>query len=75
MSVRIQFDIEESQLERMIPYISNEKYRHVFAHKALSEWLNRQEGRDKRVKDQNDEKLKAHVLSVINEMKKEGLIK
>jgi len=45
---RIQFDISEEELQRMIPYILKAKNRHVFAEKALSEWINRQEGRNRR---------------------------
>ncbi len=47
---RIQFDITEEELQRMLPFILKEKNRHVFAEKALSEWINRQEGRKKRKK-------------------------
>ncbi len=48
MGVRIQFDITDKELERMLPFILKEKNRHVFAEKALSEWINRQEGRNRR---------------------------
>ena len=50
---RIQFDISDKELQRLEKYIPNPKYRHGFAHKALMEWINRQEGRDKRVKKQD----------------------
>ena len=50
MSYRIQFDINEDQLSRMLPFILKEKNRHVFAEKALNEWINRQEGRVRRSK-------------------------
>ncbi len=46
--IRIQFDISQEELDRMIPFILKEKNRHVFAEKALSEWINRQEGRNRR---------------------------
>ena len=46
--IRIQFDISQEELNRMIPFILKEKNRHVFAEKALSEWINRQEGRNRR---------------------------
>ena len=45
---RIQFDISDEELKRMLPFILKEKNRHVFAEKALSEWINRQEGRNRR---------------------------
>jgi len=48
MAYRIQFDIEEDELERMMPYILKAKNRHTFAEKALNEWINRQEGRNRR---------------------------
>ena len=48
--MRIQFDIPEEEENRLKPYILGEKTRHVFAHKALIEWISRQEGNDKRRK-------------------------
>jgi len=48
--MRIQFDISEKEADRLKPFILNEKHRHVFAHKALIEWISRQEGNDKRRK-------------------------
>ena len=45
MGVRIQFDIEEKELKRMRPFIMKDKYRHAVAHKALTQWINREEGR------------------------------
>ncbi len=53
---RIQFDISEEELQRMIPFILKEKNRHVFAEKALSEWINRQEGRVRRSNEQRNDK-------------------
>ena len=50
---RVQFDISDDDLKRLEIYIPNPKYRHGFAHKALMEWINRQEGRDRRIKKQN----------------------
>ncbi len=46
--MRIQFDISEEETERLKPFILSLKNRHVFAHKALIEWITRQEGNDKR---------------------------
>ena len=48
--MRIQFDISDEEEKRLLPYVLNEKHRHVFAHKALIEWVARQEGNDKRRK-------------------------
>ncbi len=45
MGIRIQFDIEEEELKRMRPFIMKDKYRHAFAYKALTQWINREEGR------------------------------
>ncbi len=54
MGIRIQFDISEKELDRMLPFILKSKNRHVFAEKALSEWINRQEGRiRRRIKNAN----------------------
>lgn len=50
---RIQFELSDSDMKRMSNYIPDFKYRHVFAHKALTEWITRQEGRDKRFKREN----------------------
>lgn len=46
--MRIQFEITEEEAERLMPFILNIKNRHVFAHKALIEWVTRQEGNNKR---------------------------
>ena len=48
--MRIQFDISEKEAERLAPFILGIKTRHVFAHKALDEWITRQEGNNKRRK-------------------------
>ena len=48
--VRIQFDIEDNEYKRMEPFIVGVKSRHVFGHKALRQWINREEGRLKRNK-------------------------
>jgi hypothetical protein len=63
---RIQFDITDEELRRFEKYIPNPKYRHGFAHKALMEWINRQEGRDKRIKEQNRKARAAEVQELID---------
>ena len=49
--MRIQFDISEEEAKRLIPFILNEKSRHIFAHIALTEWVARKEGNEKRRKN------------------------
>jgi len=48
--MRIQFDITEEEVERLIPFIVSERNRHIFAHIALTEWVRRKEGNEKRKK-------------------------
>ena len=48
MSIRIQFDIEDDEYKKMEPFIVGYKSRHVFGHKALRQWINREIGRMKR---------------------------
>jgi len=55
MSVRIQFDIEDDEYLKMEPFIVGYKSRHVFGHKALRQWINREIGRLKRGKGVNHE--------------------
>ncbi len=49
--MRIQFEISEEEADRLKPHILSIKHRHVFAHKALIEWVARQEGNNKRRKN------------------------
>ena len=48
MSVRIQFDIEDEEYKEMEPFILGIKSRHMFGHRALRQWINREKGRLKR---------------------------
>jgi len=50
MSIRIQFDIKDSEWKRLEKYIPNIKSRHAFGYIALMEWCTRKEGRDERAK-------------------------
>ncbi len=50
MPKRIQFDISDDLWERMCHYIKKEKNRHEYGHIALEEWINRREGRDKKLR-------------------------
>ena len=47
--MRIQFEIDDSFWKRMSRYAFNPKMRHLVAHQALEEWVNRKEGRDKKL--------------------------
>lgn len=48
--IRIQFDIDEEVWERVKRYSPNYKLRHEVGREALEEWVNRREGRDKKLK-------------------------
>ncbi len=50
VTMRIQFEITEEEVNRALPFILSIKNRHVFAHKAFIEWIARQEGNNKRRK-------------------------
>jgi len=69
--VRIQFDISENDIQRLDNYIPDLKYRHVFAHKALVEWITRQEGRDRRFKNKKREQTAREIQEMIDS----GLVK
>ena len=64
--MRIQFDISEKDAERMARFIPDIKYRHVFAHKALSEWITRQEARDRRSQDEADKRAAKRLQVLID---------
>ncbi len=49
MSIRIQFDIPDELWDRARRYILSPKARSVFGHIAFEEWVNRREGRDKKL--------------------------
>lgn len=49
MSVRIQFDVSDELWKRAERYILSQKARSVFGHIAFEEWVNRREGRDKKL--------------------------
>lgn len=75
MSIRIQFDVNLEEWERLSRYISNKKIRHVVGKDALMEWCSRREGRDKKLRD---EKLKKQIEDftpiVLEILKKEGIL-
>ena len=47
--MRIQFDLDDRLIARLERYVGNMKMRHFIAHQALEEWINRKEGRDKKL--------------------------
>ena len=47
--MRVQFDVEGVLWERFLHYIVTPKMRHFVARQALEEWINRREGRDKKL--------------------------
>ncbi len=58
--MRIQYDLNNEEWERISRYISNDKLRHAIAKESLFEWCTRREGRDRklitdrRIKDAKD---------------------
>lgn len=66
--MRIQFDITVEEAESLLPFILDIKYRHFIAHKALIEWISRQEGNLKRRKGNIDP-----IISDV--LKRQGVIK
>ena len=48
--MRIQFDIDDSLWQRVSRYVRNPKLRHHIGRQALEEWVNRREGRDKKLR-------------------------
>lgn len=75
MSVRIQFDLNDEEWERMSRYISTPKRRHDIGKEALTEWCTRKEGKDRKLV--NERRLKAtHELEpiIIDILKKHRLM-
>ena len=50
MPKRIQFDISDELWARAMRYMKKEKTRHEYGHVAFEEWINRREGRDKKLR-------------------------
>ena len=50
--MRIQYEIDENEWERMSKYVSNPKIRHEIAKDALIEWITRREGREKKYRQE-----------------------
>ncbi len=67
--MRIQYDLNDEEWERISRYISNDKLRHAIAKDSLFEWCTRREGRDKklifdrRIKDVNE--LEPIILDIL----------
>jgi hypothetical protein len=47
--MRLQYDIDGSLEKRFRRYCPELKMRHLYAREALEEWINRREGRDKKL--------------------------
>ena len=71
--VRVQFDLTDSEWERVSRY-TKMKYRHKTGYDSLMEYVNRREGRDKKLQNENRAKLKKELAEVITELKQEGVI-
>lgn len=71
--MRVQFEIDEELWSRAKRYIKREKDRGVFARIAFEEWVNRREGRDKKLQTEQLENhkklLKDVVVSLIEDLK------
>lgn len=75
MSVRIQFDLNDEEWERISRYISTPKRRHDIGKEALVEWCTRKEGKDRKLV--NERRLKAtHEIEpiMIDILKNHGLM-
>jgi len=72
--VRIQFDLNDSEWERISRY-TDMKYRHKTGKDSLMEFINRREGRDKKLQTENEAKLIKQLEPVILKiLQKRGII-
>lgn len=71
ITVKIHFEIPQELWNRASRYITNYRMRHEYARIAFEEYINRREGRDKRLQA---EKLKADA-GYIQDMIDKGLVK
>ena len=71
--IRIQFDLPIDIWKRAKRYIKKDSARHVFGFIAFEEWLNRREGRDKKLKTEellaNMELLRPIIMELLEELK------
>ena len=66
--MRIQFELSDELWNRAERYIPTISARHVFAQIAFEEWLNRREGRDKKLQTErmaSDEELMRPIVERI----------
>ena len=70
-NIKFSFSISPELYQRLKPYITSDRKRHMFAENALIESINRKEGRDKKLQM---EKLKKDA-AIIQKMIDGGLIK
>lgn len=65
--MRIQFEMEDDEYRRFLAHIPGDKSRHVFAHKAAKEWINRQEARDRSRLDEQKRQRARQIQECIDE--------
>ena len=66
--MRIQFDLTPDMLDRLTRYVPSLKMRHHIAYQALDEWLNRREGRDRRLQIEQAEVLGEVLLPAVQHL-------
>ncbi len=66
--MRIQFDLSADLWNRLSRYVSNEKMRHYIAEQALEEWVNRREGRDKKLQTEQLVTNKEILRPIVDEL-------
>jgi len=59
--MRIQFELSDELWERAARYIPNASARHVFGQIAFEEWVNRREGRDRKL---NSERIQSDAGTI-----------
>jgi hypothetical protein len=69
--ITIVFRLSETEYEKAIPYIGNEKFRHYWARNAFMEKVSRMEANDKKAREQRMITDAAYINELINK----GLIK
>ncbi len=66
--IRIQFDLPIDLWKRAKRYIKKDSARHVFGFIAFEEWLNRREGRDKKLKTEQLLADKELLIPILKEL-------
>ena len=74
--MRIQYELNNEEWDRISRYISTEKRRHDIGKEALIEWVTRREGRDKKLISDRRKKDTNELEPIMNDiLKMHGLIK